>query len=568
MANQLTYYSPSTNKTYILDDVSGALVGVAKDLRGSEWRWDMSESGALSGGGRMARKTELDAWAKKDYADALFEAFEADALSGTPGTLTAQNEWTCKALYNGHSLSFYDANRDSVNFTASILLPDGCWRKVTRVVLEANSARELTVDGLDLDDPQGIAEQGLDLGLDMPTIPPAPVVTVHPQSCNPTQTTRVTLWAHIRGYHLRYQWQKLAGSVWQDLDGETNSSITLDAGITGRYRLTAIDTYSRQVTTDVATITIAGIFDLGLDAPIVPDAPIITRQPESLAVTETTQAVVWLHAAGYRCSYLWQEYDELDDEWKASDKFGADTSAVEVPVGDVARLRCIVTDAFGQSVTSDEATVTLADEADFPIDAGFDMATDAHGIYVTPFERVESYGAVGVGDLLDIAGGDLDCDFYSSGSLTMDAGESEASWNGGSGSYGDIPGIDLGGTLFGVPFTVDNASGALVRIYFRGVCTYPYVLIAGNRYSVDAAAASGESIIVDPTQRRVIGGSVYRADRYGNTDNLFDYRGRGIEGSGSYIFERIPNGEHRASWLQSTNIDLDIIEERGTPPWS
>lgn len=115
---------------------------------------------------------------------------------------------------------------------------------------------------------------------------------------------------------------------------------------------------------------------------------------------------------------------------------------------------------------------------------------------------------------------------------------------------------------------VSGAYGALLGIKFFGPCSNPYVSIGGNRYGVNADAETYGRIVVDPLGRKKIGGSVYSVDRYGNVTNLYSSRLRGYEGSGTYIFQRLSPGSHTVSWNQSTSIDLELIEERGTPPWN
>jgi len=522
--------------------------------------------GSFSKWQRAPKELELELAAISEEDRALIdEALHIDAETGSDGTLFA-GEWQLRCRMASIAWTQWELPWYLATASVTLISADGTWRRYTRIELPANSAREITVDGLDLDDPLGIGTD-LDIGLDMPPHPPAPVVTTQPRSVKALQSTTVAIWAHVKGYHLAYQWQTRASNGWVNIPGATRSALVLDPGTVGTFRMVATDVYGRSATTEEARIESAGAFFLGLDAPPNPAPPEITIQPRDIATGSTTQAVVWLHAIGYRLSYAWEVQE--NGIWSACGYEGSDTSAVAVPVGSETTLRCVVTDAFGQSATSDVAAVTPAFEGDAGMDAGFDLApaVDAPETYVTPYERRDSYGGTVTREVQSVEGCDLDCDMHAEGSLELVPGEDFASWDGGDVDYGDVPGPDLGGTLYGAPFVVDNANGALVRVFFRGACSYPYVLIASTRYAVNAAAARGESIVIDPTRRCEIGGSVYRAGRYGSTDNLFNYRERGSDGS-THIFDRIPKGEHRASWPQDIHIDLDVIEERGAPPWS
>lgn len=109
--------------------------------------------------------------------------------------------------------------------------------------------------------------------------------------------------------------------------------------------------------------------------------------------------------------------------------------------------------------------------------------------------------------------------------------------------------------------------GSKARITFFGPCANPYVRIGANTYGVSAAAADGEMIVIDPTGRKVVGGSVYKRGSYGEVTNLYDKRMRGAPGSGTYVFEELPEGLIAVSWPQSFRVDIETIEERGMPPW-
>lgn len=132
----------------------------------------------------------------------------------------------------------------------------------------------------------------------------------------------------------------------------------------------------------------------------------------------------------------------------------------------------------------------------------------------------------------------------------------------------DYPFDYAGGAASSVDSVTVGAGGALARITFFGACSHPYVRIGSNVYGVDAAAEAGERIVVDPTKRRVVGGSVYKVGVYGERTNLYAYRRRGASGSGSYIFEQLPPGELPVSWPQAYGVDIDVIEERLEPQWS
>lgn len=114
--------------------------------------------------------------------------------------------------------------------------------------------------------------------------------------------------------------------------------------------------------------------------------------------------------------------------------------------------------------------------------------------------------------------------------------------------------------------SIDNESSQLkgsqflMRIY--GPCTNPYIQIAGNSYRVNVKVPTGGFLEIDSTM-----GTVEVVSMYGERTNAYNERQRGAEGSGSYIFQRIPTGTSPVSWSNSFNFDLELYDERTIPPW-
>ena len=131
----------------------------------------------------------------------------------------------------------------------------------------------------------------------------------------------------------------------------------------------------------------------------------------------------------------------------------------------------------------------------------------------------------------------------------------------------DFP-FDYAGTSRSNQIASVSSGGCSVRVTFFGPCVNPYVRIGSNVYAVNYTAGTGERIVIDPTKRRVVGGSIYLVGAFGEKTNLYDRRQRGTEGSGSYVFQRLPSGNLPVSWPQSYGVTLELIEERGALPWS
>lgn len=95
-----------------------------------------------------------------------------------------------------------------------------------------------------------------------------------------------------------------------------------------------------------------------------------------------------------------------------------------------------------------------------------------------------------------------------------------------------------------------------------GPCEDPWVRIAGNLYQVHVDVPPGARLEVDSLARtvRVVSSSGAVAEAYGA-------REPGAEGSGSYIFQRVPLGASSLSWPNSFAFDLVTYEVRTACPW-
>lgn len=132
----------------------------------------------------------------------------------------------------------------------------------------------------------------------------------------------------------------------------------------------------------------------------------------------------------------------------------------------------------------------------------------------------------------------------------------------------DYP-FDYGGEASSSELTVSAIAPCDFRLTVYGYAAKPSVYIAGNRYGVDVTVPSGGLLVVDSAKKRSMkGDSVVLYDKYGNAQDVFSKRVKGAEGSGSYVFERIPNGTHNVTWDQGWGFSLDLIERRAALPWT
>ena len=107
------------------------------------------------------------------------------------------------------------------------------------------------------------------------------------------------------------------------------------------------------------------------------------------------------------------------------------------------------------------------------------------------------------------------------------------------------------------------------RITVYGYALAPYVRVNSNVYQVNVTVPEGGLLVIDSTRKSSMAGdAIVLSDMYGNSQNAFDKRLRGSEGSGSYVFQRIEPGLASVTWPQGFGFDLTLIERRGRLPWT
>ncbi|MBR5659914.1 MAG: hypothetical protein IKX10_11015 [Lachnospiraceae bacterium] len=190
-----------------------------------------------------------------------------------------------------------------------------------------------------------------------------PKITTQPSNKSVTagSTAKFTVAASGTGT-LTYQWQsrKNSSATWSN-SGQTGAktatlSVSALAGLNGwQFRCIVTDGSGQKVTSNAATLTVAQ------------SAPKITSQPVSATVSVGTTAKFTVAATGTgTLTYQWQSRKNSTSSWSNSGQSGAKTATLSVSA--IAGLngwqfRCIVTDASGQSVASNAATLTVTQAA-------------------------------------------------------------------------------------------------------------------------------------------------------------------------------------------------------------
>lgn len=115
-------------------------------------------------------------------------------------------------------------------------------------------------------------------------------------------------------------------------------------------------------------------------------------------------------------------------------------------------------------------------------------------------------------------------------------------------------------------FTVNNVgfkpADAVIRVY--GPVDSCQVTVASNTYSVGVSLEVGEYVTIDTYERTV---KVTRLT--GDVEDAFPHvEGEYFEGSGSYIFERIPTGLNDVIWTGTSDLDLTVVLMRDEPDYT
>ena len=95
-----------------------------------------------------------------------------------------------------------------------------------------------------------------------------------------------------------------------------------------------------------------------------PAALQITANPEDYAGVKGETAVFTVAAEGTGLSYQWQYCNAASSIWRDSSMEGSNSENVSVPIAsyrDGQKYRCVVTDAYGNTATSDAAVLTMVE---------------------------------------------------------------------------------------------------------------------------------------------------------------------------------------------------------------
>ena len=217
---------------------------------------------------------------------------------------------------------------------------------------------------------QTVASEAATLTIGTSAEPTELAITGQPedQTAALDETTTFTVVATGNGLSYQWQWQG-TGGYWGNSGLPTANSASLEVPATAdrngqRYRCIITDANGNSVTSEAATLTIKAS-----DEPVAELA--ITAQPEDQTAALDETATFTVVATGNGLSYQWQ-WESWDGRWSASGLPTANSASLEVPATEDRngqRYRCVITDANGQSITSEPATLTVGEAVEFAITA-------------------------------------------------------------------------------------------------------------------------------------------------------------------------------------------------------
>ena len=181
-------------------------------------------------------------------------------------------------------------------------------------------------------------------------------IGTQPKSATAVAGTNVTFTVGATGDGLTYQWQYKDPAVgkWYNSGLTGNKTPNFQVGATtGRnnfqYRCKVTDAYGNVVYSDAATLTVTKALS-------------VTTQPKSITATKGTTVTFTVKASGEGLTYQWQYKDPAVGKWYNSGLTGNKTTNFQVGATtgrNNFQYRCKITDAYGNVVYSNAATLTV-----------------------------------------------------------------------------------------------------------------------------------------------------------------------------------------------------------------
>lgn len=189
-----------------------------------------------------------------------------------------------------------------------------------------------------------------------------------------------------QGEDLKYQWQAYTNGSWKNssLPGYKTSTLSVDVTNSRngyKFRCVITDASGNTKTSGEATLTVAA-----------PDTILIALQPEDCEATVGSVAEFIVGAEGDGLTYQWQV--NTSGTWKNSTLPGYKTNKLSVDAftsRNGYKFRCVITDASGNTKTSDEATLTVVVKSTFTVTLNAGDGVFANGSSTMNIEEEPGY---------------------------------------------------------------------------------------------------------------------------------------------------------------------------------
>ena len=182
-------------------------------------------------------------------------------------------------------------------------------------------------------------------------------ITAQPESVSAklNDTAKFTVAASGDGLTYQWQWRKNASSSWASTTVTGNKTAAISVTVTNarngyQYRCKITDAAGKILYSDAATLTVA---TSGLT---------ITSQPKSVSAKLNDAVSFTVAASGEGLTYQWQYRSSATGSWKVTTLTGAKTATLKATATTARngyQYRCIITDANGNTVTSNTVTLTV-----------------------------------------------------------------------------------------------------------------------------------------------------------------------------------------------------------------
>lgn len=184
---------------------------------------------------------------------------------------------------------------------------------------------------------------------------PALMILNQPQSVMLPNGETANFTVSAQGEGLKYQWYYYNPDNSSDFKKSSNTTDTysIKADATNQSKgfqvyCVVTDSSGNSITSDVATLTVA--------------APLTLTSPTSTIITTNQSAVFTVSTGSNISNYLWEYKLPNTSNWLAYEGNGSNTASITVAGADAVngtQYRCTVTDTYGQTATSEPATLTV-----------------------------------------------------------------------------------------------------------------------------------------------------------------------------------------------------------------